>query len=96
MLEFMYPLLQGYDSVVLKADIEIGGTDQIFNLLVGRDMQKDFNQPQQVVLTMPLLEGTDGTQKMSKSYCNYIGINEPAKEIFGKVMSISDNLMLKY
>ena len=96
MLEFMYPLLQGYDSVVLKADIEIGGTDQIFNLLVGRDMQKDFNQPQQVVLTMPLLEGTDGTQKMSKSYGNYIGINEPAKEMFGKVMSISDNLMLKY
>ena len=96
MLEFMYPLMQGYDSVVLKADIEIGGTDQIFNLLVGRDMQKDFNQLQQVVLTMPLLEGTDGIQKMSKSYGNYIGINEPAKEMFGKVMSISDELMLKY
>jgi len=96
MLEFMYPLMQGYDSVVLKADIEIGGTDQIFNLLVGRDMQKDFNQPQQVVLTMPLLEGTVGIQKMSKSYGNYIGINEPAKEIFGKVMSISDEMMIKY
>ncbi len=96
MLEFMYPLMQGYDSVVLNADIEIGGTDQIFNLLVGRDLQKDFNQPQQVVLTMPLLEGTDGVQKMSKSYGNYIGINEPAKEMFGKIMSISDELMLKF
>ena len=96
MLEFMYPLMQGYDSVVLKADVEIGGTDQLFNLLVGRDLQKDFDQPQQVVLTMPLLEGTDGIQKMSKSYGNYIGINEPAKEIFGKIMSISDELMLKY
>jgi len=96
MLEFMYPLMQGYDSVVLKADVEIGGTDQIFNLLVGRDLQKDFNQPQQVVLTMPLLEGTDGVQKMSKSYGNYIGINEPAKDMFGKVMSISDEFMLKY
>jgi len=95
-LEFLYPLMQGYDSVVLEADVEIGGTDQIFNLLVGRDLQKDFNQPQQVVLTMPLLEGTDGAQKMSKSYGNYIGINEPAKEIFGKIMSISDELMLKY
>ena len=86
----------GYDSVVLKADIEVGGTDQIFNLLVGREFQKDFNQPQQVVLTMPLLEGTDGTQKMSKSFGNYIGINEPAKDIFGKIMSIPDELMLKY
>jgi len=95
-LEFMYPLMQGYDSVVLKADIEIGGTDQIFNLLVGRAFQKDFNQPQQIVLTMPLLEGTDGIQKMSKSYGNYIGINEPAKDMFGKIMSISDDLMLKY
>ena len=95
-LEFIYPLMQGYDSVVLKADVELGGTDQIFNLLVGREFQKDFNQPQQVVLTMPLLEGTDGLQKMSKSYGNYIGINEPAKEIFGKIMSISDGLMLKY
>jgi tyrosyl-tRNA synthetase len=95
-LEFMYPLMQGYDSVKLEADIEIGGTDQIFNLLVGRQFQKDFNQPEQVVLTMPLLEGTDGIQKMSKSFGNYIGINEPAKEMFGKIMSISDELMLKY
>jgi len=95
-LEFMYPLMQGYDSVMLKADIELGGTDQIFNLLVGREFQKDYNQPQQVVMTMPLLEGTDGVQKMSKSYGNYIGINEPAKEMFGKIMSISDELMLKY
>ncbi|MDD5129505.1 MAG: tyrosine--tRNA ligase [Candidatus Omnitrophica bacterium] len=95
-LEFIYPLMQGYDSVMLEADIELGGTDQIFNLLVGREFQKDFNQPQQVVLTMPLLEGTDGIQKMSKSFANYIGIDEPAKEMFGKVMSISDELMLKY
>lgn len=96
LLEFIYPILQGYDSVRLNADIEIGGTDQIFNLLVGRDMQKDFGQDQQVVITMPLLEGTDGIQKMSKSYANYIGINESADDIFGKVMSISDEMMLKY
>ncbi len=96
MSEFIYPILQGYDSVMLHADVELGGTDQIFNLLVGRDLQNDFKQPQQAVLTMPLLEGTDGVQKMSKSYGNYIGINEPAKEMFGKVMSISDELMLKY
>lgn len=96
LLEFMYPLLQGYDSVKLEADIELGGSDQIFNLLVGRDIQKDFGQPQQVVITMPLLEGTDGAQKMSKSYGNYIGINEPASEMFGKIMSISDELMFKY
>ena len=96
MSEFIYPILQGYDSVMLNADVEIGGTDQIFNLLVGRDLKIDFKQPQQVVLTMPLLEGTDGVQKMSKSYGNYIGINEPAKEMFGKIMSISDDLMLKY
>jgi len=96
LLEFMYPVLQGYDSVKLEADIELGGTDQIFNLLVGRDIQKDFGQPQQVVITMPLLEGTDGVQKMSKSFANYIGINEPPKEMFGKIMSISDELMLKY
>ena len=95
-LEFLYPLMQGYDSVMLEADVEIGGTDQIFNLLVGREFQKDFNQPQQVVLTMPLLEGTDGVAKMSKSYGNYIGINEPSKEMFGKIMSISDEIMLKY
>jgi tyrosyl-tRNA synthetase len=96
LLEFMYPLLQGYDSVKLQADVELGGTDQIFNLLVGRDIQKDFAQEPQVVLTMPLLEGTDGVQKMSKSYGNYIGINEPPSEIFGKLMSVSDELMLKY
>ncbi|MGD0335651.1 MAG: tyrosine--tRNA ligase [Candidatus Omnitrophota bacterium] len=96
LLEFMYPLLQGYDSVKLSADVELGGTDQIFNLLVGRDMQKDFGQEQQVVITMPLLEGTDGGQKMSKSYANYIGINELPTEIFGKVMSIPDELMFKY
>jgi len=96
LLEFMYPLLQGYDSVKVEADIEMGGTDQIFNLLVGRDIQKDFGQEQQVVITMPLLEGTDGVQKMSKSYANFIGINEEADEIFGKIMSISDTLMLKY
>ena len=96
MLEFVYPLLQGYDSVRLQADIELGGTDQIFNLLVGRDMQKDFGQEEQVVITMPLLEGTDGGQKMSKSYANYIGINEPPAEIFGKIMSIPDELMFKY
>jgi tyrosyl-tRNA synthetase len=95
-LEFIYPLMQGYDSVMLEADVELGGTDQIFNLLVGREFQKDFNQAQQVVLTMPLLEGTDGIQKMSKSYGNYIGINEPAKDMFGKIMSISDEMMLKY
>lgn len=95
-LEFMYPLMQGYDSVVLEADLELGGTDQIFNLLVGRQFQKDFNQSQQIVMSMPLLEGTDGVLKMSKSYGNYIGINEPAKEMFGKIMSISDELMLKY
>ncbi|MDO8489572.1 MAG: tyrosine--tRNA ligase [Candidatus Omnitrophota bacterium] len=95
-LEFVYPLMQGYDSVMLEADVEIGGTDQIFNLLVGRQFQKDFNQPQQTVLTMPLLEGIDGVAKMSKSYGNYIGISEPAKEMFGKIMSISDELMLKY
>ncbi|MCX5701507.1 MAG: tyrosine--tRNA ligase [Candidatus Omnitrophica bacterium] len=96
LLEFMYPLLQGYDSVKLEADIELGGTDQIFNLLVGRDIQKDFGQSPQVVITMPLLEGTDGVQKMSKSYGNYIGINESPDDMFGKIMSISDQLMLKY
>lgn len=95
-LEFMYPLLQGYDSVKLKADIELGGTDQLFNLLVGRDIQKDFGQAPQVIITLPLLEGTDGVQKMSKSLGNYIGITEPAKDIFGKLMSISDDLMWKY
>lgn len=96
MLEFMYPLIQGYDSVVLKADVEIGGTDQKFNLLVGRDLQRSFNQEPQVVITMPLLEGTDGVEKMSKSLGNYIGIEEGPKEIFGKIMSVSDELMLRY
>ena len=96
LLEFMYPLLQGYDSIILKADIELGGTDQIFNLLVGRDIQQDLGEAQQVVITMPLLEGTDGVQKMSKSFGNYIGINESPSEIFGKIMSISDTLMIKY
>jgi tyrosyl-tRNA synthetase len=96
LLEFMYPILQGYDSVMLKSDIEIGGTDQIFNLLMGRDLQKDYSQEQQVVITMPLLEGTDGVQKMSKSFDNYIGINETPNNKFGKIMSISDELMYKY
>ncbi len=94
--EFLYPLIQGYDSVVLKADVELGGTDQLFNLLVGRELQKEFGQTPQAVITMPLLEGTDGVQKMSKSFGNYIGITEPPKDIFGKVMSISDTLMFKY
>jgi tyrosyl-tRNA synthetase len=96
MSEFIYPILQGYDSVKLEADIELGGTDQVFNLLVGRDIQRDFGQPEQVVITMPLLEGTDGVQKMSKSLGNYIGINEAPDDIFGKTMSISDELMFKY
>jgi tyrosyl-tRNA synthetase len=94
--EFLYPLIQGYDSVAMKADVELGGTDQKFNLLVGRELQKAFGQEQQVVLTMPLLEGLDGVQKMSKSLGNYIGIDEPAEEMFGKLMSISDELMWRY
>jgi tyrosyl-tRNA synthetase len=94
--EFLYPLIQGYDSVALKADVELGGTDQRFNLLMGREMQREYGQEAQVVLTMPLLEGVDGIQKMSKSLGNYIGINEPAEEIFGKIMSISDSLMWRY
>ncbi|MBI5885966.1 MAG: tyrosine--tRNA ligase [Deltaproteobacteria bacterium] len=94
--EFLYPLIQGYDSVVLKADVELGGTDQLFNLLVGRDLQREYGQAPQVVITMPLLEGLDGVRKMSKSYGNYIGITEPASEIYGKVMSISDELMLRW
>jgi len=95
-LEFMYPLVQGYDSVALKADIELGGTDQKFNLLVGRDLQREYGQEPQVIMTLPLLVGLDGTQKMSKSLNNYIGIDEPPREIFGKVMSISDELMFLY
>lgn len=94
--EFLYPLIQGYDSVALKADVELGGTDQKFNLLMGRELQKHFGQPPQVVLTMPLLEGLDGINKMSKSLRNYIGINESPQEIFGKLMSVSDELMWRY
>ena len=94
--EFMYPLLQGYDSVALKADVELGGTDQKFNLLMGRELQKQAGQAQQCVLTMPLLEGLDGVNKMSKSLGNYIGINEPPEIIFAKLMSISDDLMWRY
>jgi len=94
--EFLYPLVQGYDSVELKADVELGGTDQKFNLLVGRQLQEQFGQEPQVVLTMPILEGLDGVQKMSKSLHNYIGINDPPNEMFGKIMSISDPLMWRY
>ena len=94
--EFLYPLVQGYDSVMLKADVEVGGTDQRFNLLVGRDLQKEYGQEPQVVVTMPLLEGLDGVKKMSKSQKNYIGIEESPKEIFGKIMSIDDQLMIRY
>jgi tyrosyl-tRNA synthetase len=95
-LEFYYPLLQGYDSVKLEADVELGGTDQKFNLLMGRTLQRRYGQESQVVMTLPLLEGTDGVRKMSKSLGNYIGIQEPPSEIFGKVMSISDDLMIRY
>ncbi len=94
--EFLYPLIQGYDSVVLQADVELGGTDQKFNLLMGRELQKEYGQSPQVVLMMPILEGLDGVQKMSKSLGNYIGINESPTEIFGKLMSISDSLMWRY
>jgi tyrosyl-tRNA synthetase len=94
--EFLYPLMQGYDSVALKADLELGGTDQKFNLLVGRELQKQYGQEQQCILTMPLLEGLDGVEKMSKSKNNYIGITEPANIMFAKVMSISDEMMWRY
>lgn len=94
--EFLYPLIQGYDSVMLKADVELGGTDQKFNLLVGRELQKEYGQAPQSIVMMPLLEGLDGVNKMSKSLGNYIGINEPATEIFGKVMSVSDVLMIRF
>jgi tyrosyl-tRNA synthetase len=94
--EFLYPLMQGYDSVAMKSDVELGGTDQKFNLLVGRELQKDWGQEPQVILTMPLLEGLDGVNKMSKSLGNYVGITEPPGEIFGKLMSISDTLMWRY
>jgi tyrosyl-tRNA synthetase len=94
--EFIYPLVQGYDSVALKADIELGGTDQKFNLLMGRELQKHYGQPAQCILTMPLLEGLDGVNKMSKSLGNYIGITDTAQDMFGKIMSISDTLMWRY
>jgi len=94
--EFLYPLCQGYDSVAMRADVELGGTDQKFNLLVGRELQKHYGQTPQCILTMPLLVGLDGVQKMSKSYGNYVGINEAPKEIFGKLMSVSDELMWSY
>ena len=94
--EFLYPLVQGYDSVAMKADVELGGTDQKFNLLVGRQLQEAYGQEPQVVLTMPILEGLDGVQKMSKSLNNYIGITDAPEEMFGKIMSISDDLMWRY
>jgi tyrosyl-tRNA synthetase len=94
--EFLYPLIQAYDSVALQADVELGGTDQKFNLLVGREIQKEYGQEPQIVITMPLLEGLDGVQKMSKSLGNYVGIDEPPGVMFGKIMSISDTLMLRY
>ncbi|UOD35021.1 tyrosine--tRNA ligase [Deferribacteraceae bacterium V6Fe1] len=94
--EFLYPLVQGYDSVALNSDIELGGTDQKFNLLVGRDLQRNYGQKPQIAITVPILEGLDGVQKMSKSLGNYVGINEPANDMFGKIMSISDELMFRY
>lgn len=94
--EFLYPLVQGYDSVALKADIELGGTDQKFNLLMGRELQKNYGQTPQVIMTMPILEGLDGVKKMSKSLDNYIGIDEPANDMFGKIMSLSDEIMWRY
>ncbi len=96
MHEFLYPLIQGYDSVVMKADVELGGTDQKFNLLVGRQLQEIYGQKPQVVMTMPILEGLDGVQKMSKSLNNYIGVADAPDEMFGKIMSISDTLMWRY
>jgi len=94
--EIQYPIMQGWDSVMVRADVELGGTDQLFNILVGRDFQREENQPQQVVLTMPLLEGLDGVKKMSKSLGNFVGVSEPPPDMFGKVMSISDELMARY
>ena len=96
LVEFLYPLIQAYDSVMVKADVELGGTDQLFNLLLGRELQKVFNQEPQVVMTLPLLEGLDGVNKMSKSLGNYIGVTEAARDIFGKMMSVSDYLMWRY
>src|SRR5690606_15022305 len=94
--EIQYPIIQGWDSVKVKADVEIGGTDQLFNILVGRDLQKEHGQEQQIVFLMPLLEGLDGVQKMSKSLGNYVGVSEPPVTMFGKLMSISDTLMARY
>lgn len=94
--ELQYPIMQGWDSVEIRADVELGGTDQLFNILVGRDLQKEEGQPQQVVMVMPLLEGLDGIRKMSKSYGNYIGVSDPPQEMFGKLMSVSDDLMDRY
>jgi len=94
--EFLYPLAQAYDSVAIKADVELGGTDQLFNLLVGRKIQEEYGQPPQIVMTMPLIEGTDGQMKMSKSYGNYIAFNDTPEDVYGKVMSIPDTLLLKY
>lgn len=94
--ELQYPVMQGWDSVEIRADVELGGTDQLFNILVGRDMQKAEGQPQQVVMVLPLLEGLDGVKKMSKSYGNYIGVSEPPQEMYGKLMSVSDELMARY
>jgi tyrosyl-tRNA synthetase len=94
--ELQYPIMQGWDSVEIRADVELGGTDQLFNILVGRDLQKEEGQPQQVVMVMPLLEGLDGVKKMSKSYGNYIGVSDPPQEMFGKLMSVSDELMDRY
>ncbi|MEI6656172.1 MAG: tyrosine--tRNA ligase [Verrucomicrobiota bacterium] len=94
--ELQYPIMQGWDSVEIRADVEIGGTDQLFNILVGRDLQKEEGQPQQVVMVLPLLEGLDGVRKMSKSYGNYVGVSDPPQEMFGKLMSVSDELMDRY
>jgi tyrosyl-tRNA synthetase len=94
--ELQYPIMQGWDSVEIRADVELGGTDQLFNILVGRDLQKEEGQPQQVVMVMPLLEGLDGVRKMSKSYDNYIGVSDAPHEMFGKLMSVSDELMDRY
>ena len=94
--ELQYPIMQGWDSVEIRADVELGGTDQLFNILVGRDLQKEEGQPQQIVMVMPLLEGLDGVRKMSKSYGNYVGVSDPPQEMFGKLMSVSDELMDRY
>src|SRR5438105_14215825 len=94
--EIQYPIMQGWDSVMVRADVELGGTDQLFNILIGRDFQREEGLPQQVVFLLPILEGLDGTRKMSKSLRNFVGINEPASEMFGKLMSISDQLMARY